>query len=120
MIATGVVNGAGSDRNVGSQPNPDGTVTDLDQITRAGGTITIRDTDTFTSFNLDPLSCVARVDVTGVYAVVGSTGAYAGASGSGTFVGHVILVFNRTSGGCSEQPRSFFADITASGALSMP
>src|SRR5947209_18313683 len=66
VVASGVITTAGTDRNVGSQPNPDGTVTDLDQITLPGGTITIEDTDTFTYFSLDPRSCVARVTVNGV------------------------------------------------------
>jgi hypothetical protein len=45
---------------------------------------------------------------------------YTGASGSGTFTGRALFVFGRTADGCSEVPQRFFADVRASGPLSLP
>ncbi len=120
VVASGVVNGSGTDRNVGSQENPDGTTTDLDQISLPGGTITLRDTETVTSFDLDPRTCVANVEIEGFYDVVDGTGAYTGATGSGLFTGHAIFVFGRTANGCADEPVRFFADVRVSGPLTVP
>jgi len=53
VVATGVINGVGTDRAVSFTPNPDGTVTDTDVVTLPAGTLTIHDTDTTTTFTLD-------------------------------------------------------------------
>lgn len=120
VVTIGAVNGVGTDRTVAITPNPDGTVTDTDVVTLAKGTLTIQDTDTAGSFTLDPVSCIGSVSGSGPYTIVGGTGAYAGATGAGRFEGRGVLFFTRTAGGCSEQPRSPFFVVKASGTISLP
>lgn len=121
VIATGLVNGIGTDDTIATQPNADGSETDTDRITLPGGTITIIDTDPADIIHFDPTSCIARLAGSGPFSVAGGTGRYAGASGTGTFTVNGIIVFSRTAGGCSEEPLSFFALVTATtGNLTLP
>ncbi|MCA1695437.1 MAG: hypothetical protein LC749_12280, partial [Actinobacteria bacterium] len=92
---------------------PDGSETDTDLITFPRGTITIVDTDPADIFHFDPVSCTARLFGSGPFKVAGGTGAYAGARGSGTFSANGVVVFSRTPSGCSAEPRSFVAVVTA-------
>src|SRR5437588_144439 len=86
VIATGLVNGVGTDETIAQDPHPDGSETDTDLITLPGGTITILDTDPADVFKFNPTSCTATISTNaGVYTVTGGSGAYAEASGSGTF-----------------------------------
>lgn len=121
LVANGLVNGRGTDETIEQHPHPDGSETDVELLTLPGGTITIQDTDPADAFHFDPPSCTALISTNaGVFTVVGGTGAYAGASGSGTFSARGVVVFDRIAGGCSEEPRSFVAVVTATGPLHLP
>ena len=120
VIASGVVSGVGTDLTIAQDPHPDGSETDTDRIALPGGTITILDTDPAGIFHFNPVTCVATLAGTGPYTIIGGTGAYAGASGQGTFTARGLVVFDRTAGGCSEEPRSFFASVTLSGPITVP
>lgn len=119
VIATGLVNGIGTDRTIAQDPHPDGSETDTDLITLPGGTITIADTDPSDLVHFNPAACLAALSGTGTYTILGGTGAYAGASGRGTFTVQGVIVFNRAPGGCSEAPRLFFAAVTVVGPISV-
>lgn len=121
VFATGVVNAIGTDVTIAQDPNPDGSETNTERFTFPGGTITVRATDPGGTFDLNPVTCVATTGTTtGVFTVIGGTGAYAGASGGGTFTGRGLAIFDRVAGGCSEEPRSFFFIVTATGTVTVP
>jgi hypothetical protein len=114
VVASGVVNGAGTDRPVDQLPG-------ADRITLPGGTITVVTSTPPGGVTFDPRSCVARVDFTnGSYVVVGGTGAYQGASGGGTYAARAVEIFKRTRAGCSSEPLSLVATFTLSGPLTLP
>jgi len=121
VIATGVITGVGKDETIAQDARPDGSETDIDLITLPGGTITVVDTDPGDLFQFDSLSCTARIGTNaGTFSVTGGSGRYAGASGRGTFTARGLVIFDRVAGGCSEEPRSFFAVVTATGTISVP
>jgi len=120
VFMTGVINAVGSDRNVGSTENPDGSVTDLDQVTLPGGSITIRNVETVDSFDLDPTTCIARISASGPWTISAATGRYGGSSGGGTFTAKATVLFGRSTGGCSETPLFFFAIATVIGTVTVP
>ena|SRR5947209_3397363 len=121
VIATGVVNGVGTDETIAQDPHPDGSETDTDLITLPGGTITILDTDPADTFNFNPATCTATISTNaGTYTIIGGTGAYAGASGSGTFTARGFVAFPRIDGGCGEEPTIFVAVVTLRGPLTLP
>jgi hypothetical protein len=121
VAAIGVINGLGTDETIAQDPHPDGSETDTDLITLPGGTITIIDTDPSEAFSFDPGACIATIGTSaGTFTVAGGTGRYAGASGGGTFTARGLVIFDRVAGGCSEEPRSFFAVVTATGTISVP
>ena len=120
VIATGLINGIGTDRTLAQDLHPDGTETDTDLITLPGGTVTIADTDPSDLVHFNPAACLATLSGTGPYTILGGTGAYAGASGRGTFTVHGVIVFDRAPGGCSEAPRLFFGAVTAVGSIAVP
>jgi len=103
VIATGVITGVGKDETIAQDARPDGSETDIDLITLPGGTITVVDTDPGDLFQFDSLSCTARIG-----------------TNAGTFTARGLVIFDRVAGGCSEEPRSFFAVVTATGTISVP
>jgi hypothetical protein len=122
VLASGVVNGRGTDVTIDQHVNPDGSETDIDLITLPGGTITIEDTDPGGVFAFDERACVARLSTdAGTFTVKSGTGAYNGASGGGTFSARGVVIFDRLpGGGCSEEPRSFSAVVSVTGTITVP
>lgn len=120
VVATGPAAGVGTDVTTAQDPHPDGSVTATDLITLPGGTLTILDTDPPDIFHFNPLACVAIISGSGPYTITSGTGAYAGATGGGTFSAQGAVVFDRTPGGCSDQPRSFVATVSLSGTITLP
>jgi len=114
VVASGVVNGVGTDKATDQPPG-------ADLITLPGGTITIVTTTPPGGVTFDPRSCVVRINFTnGTYTVVGGTGAFQGASGSGTYSARAAGVLKRTNGTCAPDTRSFVATFTLTGPLTIP
>lgn len=78
---------------------PGGTFEAIDRFDCPQGTIFNRISGT-ADFQLDPVSCVARVPQSGTFDITGGTGQFAGASGGGTFTGRAYVVFVRGPAGC--------------------
>jgi hypothetical protein len=120
-VASGPLTGFGSDVNIGTHLNMDGTRTNIDLLTFGTGSITLTSVDPPNIFQFNPATCVARISGTGPYTVTNSTGAYRGASGSGTFTVVGAIVYGRTAQGCSFEPSGPpVVVVIATGPLSIP
>jgi hypothetical protein len=78
---------------------PGGTFEATDRFDCPQGSVFNRISGT-ADFQLDPVTCVARVPQSGTFQITGGTGDFAGASGGGTFTGQAYVVFARGPEGC--------------------
>ncbi len=121
VFAAGVINGAGTDVELSSTDNPDGSSSGVDQFVFPQGTLTVTHFENPGEFSFNPRSCVGRFSFTGTFTVTGGTGAYAGATGSGTDVGSGVFVAKRNpDGSCSEEEAFSNVVVRATGTLSVP
>lgn len=115
VIATGVVNAVGSDVELTSVDNSDGSSSGTDRFDFANGSLFISHQENG-DFSFDPRTCVGRFSFTGTYQITGGTNSYVGATGSGTDTGQGVFLANRNpDGSCSEETEAtsvFFASLT--------
>ena len=121
VFAAGVLNASGTDIQLSSTDNPDGSSSGVDRFVFPQGTLTVTHFENPGEFSFNPRSCVGRFSFTGTFTVTGGTGAYAGATGSGTDVGSGIFVVKRNpDGSCSEEEAFSNVVVRATGTLSVP
>lgn len=110
VVATGVVNGLGSNpASVGDQ-----------ELIFPTGTLLLSTEFTGGSGGFDPLSCVGRGSSNGTFVVTGGTGRFAHASGSGTFTGRGLTIARRLAGGgCSETDVNRYSVVEITGTIAL-
>jgi hypothetical protein len=118
-VATGPISAVGTDTNVGTQLNENGTRTNTDVLAFPAGSVTTVSIDPPDVFHFDFTTCVARIAAAGPYTITGGTGAYQGATGGGTFTVVGVITFAHTPQGCG-QPVTTVVVVTATGTISIP
>lgn len=98
LVATGPIQGRGTDTVTAHVANADGTFTDTDRFDLPDGQVELTDTYTV-EITFDPESCRYGFDVNGTWTISGATGRYAGATGNGTFTAHGLIVAGRDEAG---------------------
>lgn len=123
VVARGVINDAGRDQFVASQPGePDEVYHDAFELSR--GTlsfVTVRTEDQATP--PDPRTCMGSLTMSGTFKLGPGAvpGAYAGVSGAGTLSQHGRYIAKRLPGGaCSETDGIYFIFGEATGTITLP
>jgi hypothetical protein len=117
VVATGVVNGVGSQFVDSRQDNPDGTFTTRERLVFPGGTL-MTATAGSRSASFDPQLCLRTVTSSGTVDVVDGTGPFVGAAATGTFSARALLAGQRGPTGCSSE-RLVFLVVRVSATLTL-
>lgn len=117
VVASGVINGAGTDKTVSDSQS--GSVERLDFPGQ--GTLFITTTnDPNQTQSFDPRTCVGTFSGTGTWRITKGTGDFAGATGSGTYTLQGTFIADRTeSGGCAKRSGTFVVLVTATGHVNL-
>ncbi len=124
VVASGVINGVGTDITESSTVLPNGDIATEERLIFPAGQLFVTTRGTPGAFEFNPRTCVGSFTSTGTAEVTGGTGRYAGASGEGTFQVQGYFVGGRTATGeCSEDPADELVSVTvvrAAFALDVP
>jgi len=122
VVASGVINDAGRDQFVASQPGePDEVYHDAFELSK--GTlsfVTVRTVDEATP--PDPRTCMGSLRMSGTFEIGPGAvpGAYGGVSGAGTFSQHGRYIAKRLpGGGCSDTEGIYFIFGEATGTVTV-
>lgn len=115
VVATGALEAAGIVIDL-LRLNPDGSFDNLATQVFADGTLYYHGAGAF-QLTMDPTTCIGEGKVVGPFEITGGTGAYAGASGEGVALITLRFFFDKTDGGCTQQPTRAYGVARAAGSL---
>lgn len=112
VIAQGVFTAGGVDT---------ATSNTTDTMQFPNGTIKLRHSPGTGSTSFNPHTCLLTVNLHGTYKLLSGTGEYTEISGHGTYQAHILAVFARSQGKCtqSKPPAAYELLIRASGPVEL-